>query len=114
MIRRIDNGPRMSGAVVSAGHVFISGQVADDRTVHIEGQTQQVLAKIDRYLEEAGTSRANLVMVNVFLPNILDFDAMNRVYEAWITPGSAPARATVEARLANPNLRIEISAIAAV
>lgn len=114
MIRRIECGKRMSGAVVSGGHVYISGQVADDRSAPVEGQARQVLAKIDRLLEAAGTTRAALVMVNVYLPDILDFDAMNSVYDEWVVPGAAPARATVETKLANPNLRIEISAIAAV
>lgn len=113
MIERIECGKRMSAAVVSGGHVYISGQVADDRTESIEGQARQVLQKIDAILDKAGSSRAKLVMVNVYLPNILDFEAMNRVYDEWVAPGAAPARATVETRLANANLRIEISAIAA-
>ena len=111
MIKRIDCGKRMSGAVVSGGHVYISGQVADDRSVSVEEQAEQVLVKIDALLRRAGASRSNLVIVNVYLANILDFDAMNRVYEKWIVPGEAPARTTVEARLADPDLRIEVNAI---
>ncbi|MGQ3292264.1 MAG: Rid family hydrolase, partial [Shinella sp.] len=65
-------------------------------------------------LQQAGSSRSKLAMVNIFLPNIMDFDAMNAVYDAWLDLPVAPARATIEARLANPSLRIEVSAIAEV
>lgn len=112
MIKRIDCGTRLSGAVVSGGHVYISGQVADERSASVEEQTRQVLAKIDALLDRAGTSRSKLVAVNVYLPNILDFAAMTAVYEGWIIPGEAPARTTTEARLADSNLRVEINAIA--
>lgn len=114
MSRYLNPGPRMSGAVISNGNIYISGQVADDASATLEDQTRQVLAKIDGYLSEAGSSRARLVMVNIYLPNIMDFDAMNTVYDGWIDAASTPARATVETRLANPALRVEISAIAEV
>jgi enamine deaminase RidA (YjgF/YER057c/UK114 family) len=108
-------GPRMSQAVVYGGLVHIAGQVADERSADVKGQTQQVLAKIDALLREAGSSRSKLLAVNVFLPAISDFDAMNEVYDAWIAQASPPpARAGVEARLADPNLRVEITAVAAV
>ncbi|MDQ2080426.1 RidA family protein [Xanthobacteraceae bacterium Astr-EGSB] len=114
MIKRFDVGPRMSQAVVYGGAVHISGQVADDRKAGVESQTAQVLAKIDALLKQAGSDRSKLVAVNVFLPHIVDFDAMNKVYDAWIDPKNPPARACVEARLADPDLRVEMTAIAAV
>jgi len=107
------SGPRMSQAVAHGGMLHIAGQVADDRKGGIEAQTRAVLGKIDTLLEEAGTSRSKLVSVTVFLPQIGDFEAMNGVYDAWIDPRRPPARACVEARLADPDLRIEITAIAA-
>lgn len=113
-MKRLNPGKRMSGAVIANGTLYISGQVADDVDASLEVQTKQVLAKIDQYLEEAGSCRSNLAMVNIFLPNIMDFDAMNAVYDSWIDQQAAPARATIEARLANPSLRVEISAIAIV
>jgi len=112
MIKHLNPGKRLSGAVISNGTLYISGQVADDPNASLEEQARQVLAKIDSYLQQAGTTREKLAMVNIFLPNIMDFDAMNAVYDAWLEMPVAPARATVEARLANPSLRIEISAIA--
>lgn len=112
MIKRFVVGSRMSQAVVCAGMVHIAGQVADDRKTGIASQTTQVLAKIDALLKQAGSDRSKLVAVNVFLPHITDFDAMNAVYDAWIDPANPPARACVEARLADPDLRVEMTAVA--
>lgn len=113
MIKHIQSGSRMSQAVVYGGLVHIAGQVANDRKAGLEGQTLDVLAKIDALLAEAGTSKSRLVAVNVFLPHIGDFEAMNAIYDAWVDPAHLPARACVEARLADPDLRIEITAMAA-
>ncbi len=112
MIQRYQAGSRMSQAVSANGFVFVAGQVAEDRKAGIAGQTRDVLAKIDALLAEAGTSRAKLVAVNVFLPHITDFDAMNEAYDAWLDRDNPPARACVEARLADPDLRVEMTAVA--
>ena len=114
MIKYYRSGPRMSQAVAYGGMVHIAGQVADDRKAGIEGQTKDVLAKIEALLAEAGTDKSKLVAVNIFLPQISDFEAMNRIYDAWVDPQRLPARACVEARLADPDLRIEITAVAAI
>ena len=112
MIQRYGAGRRMSQAVSANGFVFVAGQVAEDREAGIAEQTRDVLAKIDALLAEAGTGRAKLVAVNVFLPHIADFDAMNEVYDAWLDAANPPARACVEARLADPDLRVEMTAVA--
>jgi enamine deaminase RidA (YjgF/YER057c/UK114 family) len=114
MIKRYKASSRMAQAVTYGGAVHIAGQVADNRKAGISDQTRDVLAKIDALLAEAGTDKSKLVAVNVFLPQIGDFEAMNQIYDAWIDPASPPARACVEARLADPDLRVEITAIAAV
>lgn len=114
MIMRYQKGSRMSQAVAYGGLVHIAGQVPDDRKAGIEAQTADVLRKIDALLAEAGTDRSKLLAVNVFLPAIMDFDAMNSVYDAWIDPENPPARACVEARLADPDLRVEMTAVAAI
>jgi enamine deaminase RidA (YjgF/YER057c/UK114 family) len=114
MIKRVQAGPRMSQAVIHGDTVYISGQVADARESSLEHQTQQVIAKIDALLKAAGTDKSNLLAVNVFLPHITDFDSMNSVYDAWIDKANPPARACIEARLADPDLRVEITAIAAI
>jgi enamine deaminase RidA (YjgF/YER057c/UK114 family) len=107
-------GPLMAQTVVHNGIAYIAGQVADDRKAGIEAQTRDVLAKVDALLALAGTDKSKLLALNVFLPHISDFEAMNSVYRTWIDPQRPPARACVEARLADPDLRIEISATAAV
>lgn len=114
MIDRYQKGSRMSQAVAHAGTVYIAGQVAGNRRGSIEEQTLDVLEKIDALLREAGTDKSKLLAVNVFLPNIGDFDAMNSVYDTWIDNSNPPARACVEARLADPDLRVEMTAVAAV
>jgi len=113
MMKHYQVGPRMAQAVTYNGAVHIAGQVAENRKAGIEDETRDVFAKIEALLAEAGTSKSKLVAVNIFLPHITDFEAMNRVYDAWIDPQKPPARACVEARLADTDLRIEITAIAA-
>jgi len=114
MIQRLQPGPRLSAAVVHGGIVYISGQVPDTLNADVATQTREILAKIDRLLAEAGSDKGRLLNVNVWLADIITFDQMNQVWEAWLLPGQAPARATVESRIANPGYRVEIAAIAAV
>ena len=112
-IQRLHAGARLSGAVVHNGLVYISGQVPDDGSADITVQTHQVLAKIDQLLREAGSDKSKLLWAQIFLPDMKDFGAMNAVWEKWVAPGETPARATVEARLANAAYKVEIMATAA-
>lgn len=112
-IKRLHVGPRMSEAVIANGLVFLAGQVAGDDEADITGQTRQVLAAIDGLLAEAGTDKSRLLTANIFLVDLADFAAMNAVWEAWVSPGNTPARATVQAKLAQPGWKIEIVASAA-
>jgi len=113
-ITRFDPSKRLAAAVRHNNTLYISGQTASNDTASVGEQTREVLARIDALLAEAGTSKDKLLMVNIWLPNILDFDEMNAAYDAWLDKDNMPARATVEARLALSNLRVEIAAIAAV
>ena len=113
MIRRIGEEARLSGAVVHAATVYLAGQVADDPSRDAEGQTHDILRQIDALLNEAGTTKEYLLTVQIFLADLADFDAMNRAWDAWLSPRHKPARATVQARLANPAWRVEITGIAA-
>jgi enamine deaminase RidA (YjgF/YER057c/UK114 family) len=106
-------GKRLSEMVVHNGTVYLAGQVASDMTLDIIEQTEQVLASIDRLLGEAGTDRSKILSAQIFLPDMADFAAMNAVWERWVVPGHTPARATIQARLANPAYRIEILVVAA-
>ena len=114
MIDRYQKSARMSQAVVHAGTVYIAGKVAKNRKGSIQEQTLDVLDQIGALLREAGSDKSKLLAVSVFLPAITDFEAMNEVYDAWIDKDNPPARACVEARLADPDLRVEMTAVAAV
>lgn len=113
-ITRIEPGKRFAAAVRHNDTLYIAGQVADTPTDSVEQQTREVLAKIDDLLNKGGSSKAKLLVVNVYLANIADFDAMNKAFDEWVDTANLPTRATVEARLADPNLRVEMTAIAAV
>lgn len=112
-ITRFDPGKRFAAAVRHNDTVYIAGQVADTPTASVEVQTKEVLAKIDALLAKAGSSKAKLLSMNVYVSNIADFDAMNRAFDEWADTANLPVRATVEARLASPDLRVEMTAIAA-
>lgn len=112
-IKRIGAGPRMSQAVVHGNTVYLAGQVADDPAADITKQTQQVLAKIDKALAEAGSDKSKLVSTNIWITDMANFAAMNAVWDKWVSPGNTPARATVQSTLANPQLKVEIMVVAA-
>ena len=113
-VKRIDPGPRMSSVVVHNGVAYLAGEVASDPTADITGQTADVLRSIDESLGWAGTSKSNLLRAQIFLADMADFAAMNKVWDAWVDPKNTPARATVEAKLARPEYKIEIVITAAV
>jgi enamine deaminase RidA (YjgF/YER057c/UK114 family) len=92
---------------------YLAGQVAADGSADITGQTQQVLAAIDALLARAGTSKRNLLRVEIFITDLADFPAMNAVWEAWLPEGCAPPRATVKAQLARPEWKVEMVVTAA-
>jgi enamine deaminase RidA (YjgF/YER057c/UK114 family) len=113
-IQRIGSGPRMSMAVVHGDTVYLAGQVSKNAADgSVTEQTKDILSIIDGYLAEAGTDKTKLLSANIWLTDIGTFNEMNAVWDAWVAPGCAPARATVEAKLAAPNLRVEIAVIAA-
>ncbi|WP_158743509.1 RidA family protein [Acidisphaera sp. L21] len=112
-LRRIQPQGRLSGAVIHGGLVHLAGQVADDATLDMEGQTADVLRQIDAILAEAGTDKSHLISIQIFVTDITDVAAMNRAWDAWLDKANPPARATVEAKLVNPAWRVEITGVAA-
>jgi enamine deaminase RidA (YjgF/YER057c/UK114 family) len=112
-IRRLQPEGRLSGAVVHGNTVYLAGQVADDTSLDAEGQTADILAQIDALLAEAGTDKSRLLSVQIFLADMADFPAMNRAWDAWFDRANPPARATVQALLAGPAWKVEITGIAA-
>jgi len=114
MIQRFEVGPRLSEMAVHNGTIYLAGQVPDDTSVNIQGQTRQVLESIDALLAQAGSDKGKILHAQIFLPDLGDFAAMNEVWEAWVVPGHTPTRATVQAALANPKWKIEVVVTAAV
>jgi enamine deaminase RidA (YjgF/YER057c/UK114 family) len=113
-IKRIQPGKRMSQAVVANGFVFVAGQVAKAKAgASVAEQTSEILQIIDGLLAEAGTDKTKLVSTNIWLTDMSTFDEMNQVWDGWTGQGIAPARATVEAKLAAPQYRVEIMVVAA-
>ncbi len=114
MIQRFDVGARLSEMAMHNGTAYLAGQVAADASQDIAGQTRQVLAAIDALLARAGTDKSRLLRVEIFLADLDDFAAMNEVWDAWVPKDQAPPRATVQARLARPQWKVEMVATAAV
>jgi len=107
-IIRTDANPVLSKAVEYHGFVYTQGMVAADLTKDITGQTEDVLAQIDEVLELHGTDKTRLLQAQIWVKDITDREALNKVWSAWLPEGGAPARACVEAVLANPGYLVEI------
>jgi enamine deaminase RidA (YjgF/YER057c/UK114 family) len=107
-VKRINAGPRMSSAVVHGDTVYLAGLTADDAKLDVKGQTAQILAKVDKFLAEPGSDKSKVLSANIWLTDISTWSQMNEIWDAWVSPGNAPARATVEAKLAAPGLKVEI------
>ena len=112
-IQRHNVGKRLSEIVVHGNTVYLAGEVPDDASADITVQTEQVLAKIEKLLKQVGSDKTKLLSAQIFLPDMKDFAAMNAVWEKWVVAGQTPARATIEAKLANPAYKVEIMCIAA-
>ena len=113
-IQRFDTGPRMSQVVVHGNTVYLAGIVANKAKGESVGkQTQEILSIIDGHLAKAGTDKSKLLSTNIYITDMKNFADMNAVWDAWISPGNTPARATVQAGLAAPQYFVEIMVVAA-
>ena len=112
-IERQQIGPRLSQACAYGPTVYLAGQVADDPTADVGGQTEQILHKIDQLLAGAGTDKTRLLSATIWIADMSTFADMNKVWDDWVSPGNTPARACVEAKLAAPQWKVEIAIIAA-
>ena len=111
MIERIETGTRMSKIVKHNGVAYLCGQVGDG--TNVAEQTRDCLSRVERLLDKAGSSREQMLQVVIWLADMADFAEMNAVWDAWVPPGHAPALACGEARLARPELKVEIIVTAA-
>jgi enamine deaminase RidA (YjgF/YER057c/UK114 family) len=114
-LKRIQVGPRMSQAVIHGDTVYLAGQVALAAPGgSVTDQTKNILDRIDAVLGEAGSDKSKLITASIWLSDMGDFNEMNAVWDAWVTPGDTPCRACVESpRLASPDFTVEIQVIAA-
>ncbi|RCV89513.1 RidA family protein [Billgrantia montanilacus] len=108
-----DSNARMSQATIHNGTVYLAGQVPQDASADMRGQTEQVLARIDELLAQAGTSKERLLSAQIWVTSMAEFDQMNAAWDAWVVPGRPPVRAALEAKLAKPEWKVEIMVVAA-
>lgn len=108
-----ESNTRMSQVAIHNGTVYLAGQVPADATADMRGQTEQVLARIDELLAQAGSSKEHLISAQVWVTDMAEFDQMNAAWEAWVVAGRTPVRAALEAKLAKPEWKVEIMVIAA-
>ncbi len=111
-IQRHGSTRRYSDSVVHNGTVYLV-EVPSNLDADITAQTENLLASVERLLAQAGSDKSRLLMATIYLADMADYRAMNAVWDAWLPEGSAPARACVQARLANPGFRVEIVLTAA-
>lgn len=112
-IIRHSPGKLLSAAVEYGNLVFVSGTIPNNPEAGIREQTANILSKIDAVLAAAGTNKSKVLSANIWVTDIRNRDEMNEAWLAWIDPANPPARATVEAKLADPRWLVEISVTAA-
>jgi enamine deaminase RidA (YjgF/YER057c/UK114 family) len=111
-IERIGVQTRWADMVVHNGTVYVV-EVPASLGADIATQTREVLASLEASLRQAGSSKGHLLMVTIYLEDIRAIETFNAVWDAWVTPGTAPVRACVQARLGHPGYRVELQVIAA-
>jgi len=112
-IKRLHVGKRLSEIAVHNGTVYLAGQIAENTSQDIVGQTREVLGFVDRLLGEVGSDKTRILSCQIYISDMANFAGMNEVWDAWVAPGHTPPRATVEAKLANPACLVEIVITAA-
>jgi enamine deaminase RidA (YjgF/YER057c/UK114 family) len=113
-ITRLHVGKRLSEVAIHNGTVYLAGQIAEETGADIGGQTREVLGHVDRLLAESGSDKSCILSCQIYIKDMADFPGMNAVWDEWVAAGHTPPRATVEAKLANPAVLVEIVIIAAV
>lgn len=112
-IKRLHVGKRLSEVAIHNNTVYLAGQIPDDLSLDIKGQTREVLAHIDRLLGESGSDKTCILSCQIYIKDMADFPGMNEEWDAWVPQGHTPPRATVEAKLYDPRVLVEIVVIAA-
>jgi enamine deaminase RidA (YjgF/YER057c/UK114 family) len=112
-ITRHDPTPILSQAVIHGDTVYLAGIVAKDLNKDVKGQTKEILDDIDRLLGKSASSKSKLLSATIWVTDIRNRAPMNEVWTAWVDPKNLPARACVEAALADPKALVEIMVVAA-
>ncbi|WP_296130897.1 RidA family protein [Pseudomonas sp. Ga0074129] len=113
-VQRLHTESRYSEIVIHNGTVYLAGQLADDLSGDIVQQTRETLASTDRLLAEAGSDKSKILSVTIYLKDMdRDYAGLNEVWDAWVAPGAAPARACVEAKMYKPEVLVEMMIVAA-
>src|SRR5258705_11812693 len=113
-VQRFETGPRMSQAVVHGNTIYLAGVVANKAAGgSVTDQTREILSIIDGHLAKAGSDKSKLLSANIYITAMKTFPEMNAVWDAWVSPGNTPARATVEAKLVAPQYNVEIMVVPA-
>jgi enamine deaminase RidA (YjgF/YER057c/UK114 family) len=111
-IERINPREWNCSAAVFGDLVFLSGIVADDKSLGMKGQTEQVLRKIDAVLAKAGTNKSRILNATVYMADAALKDEMNEAWMAWVDRSNLPTRTAVGAAL-TPETMVEITICAA-
>lgn len=113
-VQHLHTEARYSEIVIHNSTVYLAGQLADDYNGDIVQQTQETLASIDRLLAEVGSDKSKILSVTIYLKDMeRDYGGLNQVWDAWVAPGTAPARACVEAKMYKPEVLVEMTVVAA-
>lgn len=113
-IKRIGVAARYSDLVIHGNTAYFSGYVPEASLGQsVTEQTRDVLAQIEQSLTEIGSDKSKLLQATIWLTDMASYDEMNAVWDTWVAPGHTPARACVQARLADPAYALEIQVIAA-
>jgi enamine deaminase RidA (YjgF/YER057c/UK114 family) len=111
-IQRINPREWNCSATVLGDLVYLSGTVADDKSLDMKGQTAQVLQKIDAVLAKAGTNKSRILSATVYMADASLKDEMNEAWMEWVDRVNLPTRTAVGAVL-TPGTMVEITICAA-
>jgi enamine deaminase RidA (YjgF/YER057c/UK114 family) len=112
-VTRHDPSSILSQAVEHGNTVYLAGVVAKGLDKDVKGQTKEVLDEIDRLLARCGSHKSKVLQAQIWVTDIRNRAPLNGVWTAWADPRNLPARACVEARLADPRALVEIMVVAA-
>jgi enamine deaminase RidA (YjgF/YER057c/UK114 family) len=113
LIERHELEPILANVVAVGHRVFTAGAIADDTSLDVAGQTRQALADIDKYLGLCNSNKRQILTAVIWLADIRWRDDMNKAWLEWVDPAHLPARACIEAKMADPRCLVEIAIVAA-